>query len=61
MTTSAIRTPTVETYARKYPCVPREVILKEDLLRLGLSFTAAAMEAAKGCRKIGRASCRERV
>ncbi|HKP29993.1 MAG TPA: hypothetical protein VJU15_11355, partial [Gemmatimonadales bacterium] len=41
---------TVETYARKYPGVPHEVILKEDLLRLGLSFTDAAMEAARGCR-----------
>ncbi|MBI4503511.1 MAG: hypothetical protein HY700_20415 [Gemmatimonadetes bacterium] len=42
--------PTVETYARKYPGVPREVILKEDLLRLGMSLTDAAMEAARGCR-----------
>ena len=43
-------TPTVETYARKYPGVPKEVILKEDLLRLGLTFSDAAMEAAAGCR-----------
>jgi hypothetical protein len=43
-------TPTVDTYARKYPGVPKEVILKEDLLRLGLAFTDAAMEAARGCR-----------
>ena len=41
---------TVEEYARKYPGVPKEVILKEDLLRLGLGFTDAAMEAARGCR-----------
>ena len=26
-------TPTVEDYARRYPDVPMEVILKEDLLR----------------------------
>ena len=43
-------TSTVDQYARKYPGVPKEVILKEDLLRLGLTFTDAAMEAALGCR-----------
>jgi len=43
-------TSTVDQYARKYPGVPKEVILKEDLLRLGLTFTDAAMEAARGCR-----------
>src|SRR5206468_3965303 len=42
--------PTVEAYARKYPGVPREVILKEDLLRRGMTFTDTAMEAARGCR-----------
>jgi len=42
--------PTIETYATKYPDVPKEAILKEDLLRLGLAFTDAAMEAARGCR-----------
>jgi len=42
--------PTVESYARKYPDVPMEVILKEELLRQGMTFTDAAMEAARGCR-----------
>jgi len=41
---------TLETYSRKYPDIPPEVILKEDLLRLGLAFSDAAMEAARGCR-----------
>ena len=50
MTTSALRVPTVQDYARRYPGVPHEVILKEDLLRLGIRFTPAAMEAARGCR-----------
>src|SRR5690349_24629227 len=43
-------TPTVEAYAAKYPDVPMEVILKEDLLRLGVRLTPAALAAAKGCR-----------
>src|SRR5215469_8849885 len=43
-------TPTVEAYGAKYPDVPREVILKEDLLRLGVRLTPAALTAAKGCR-----------
>lgn len=34
----------------RYPDVPLEVILKEDLLRLGMYFTAAALEAARDCR-----------
>ncbi|MDX2061316.1 MAG: hypothetical protein SFV24_26115, partial [Gemmatimonadales bacterium] len=50
MTTTAATIPTVERYAKLYPGVPHEVILKEDLLRLGLRFTPAAMEAAVGCR-----------
>lgn len=50
MTTTAATIPTVERYAKLYPGVPYEVILKEDLLRLGLRFTPAAMEAAVGCR-----------
>ncbi len=50
MTTTQLGTPTVETYARKYPGVPREVILKEDLLRRGVSLSDAALEAARGCR-----------
>ena len=48
--TAAKFTPTLEEYAAKYPDVPREVILKEDLLRLGMSLTEAALEAARGCR-----------
>ena len=43
--------PTVESYAKKYPDVPEEVILKEDLLRLGLNVTRDAMELSKGCRE----------
>ena len=43
-------TPTVETYARKYSDVPIEVILKEDLLRLGMRLTPAAIAAARDCR-----------
>ena len=35
MTTLAQAHPTVEAYAKKYPGVPLEVILKEDLLRRG--------------------------
>ena len=42
--------PTLEVYARRYPGVPYEVILKEDLLRRGFTLTDAAMEAARGCR-----------
>jgi hypothetical protein len=44
-------TPTIETYARKYTDVPMEVILKEDLLRLGIGFTEAALSAVKEYRK----------
>ncbi len=40
----------IETYFDKYPDVPLEVILKEDILRLGLRFSETAMEAAEGCR-----------
>ncbi len=40
----------IESYFDKYPDVPREVILKEDLLRLGMHFSEDALEAAKGCR-----------
>lgn len=43
-------TPTVETYARKYPDVPMEAILKEDLLRLGVGITPAAMGVQSGYR-----------
>lgn len=40
----------IESYFDKYPDVPREVILKEDILRLGVRFSEEALEAAKGCR-----------
>jgi len=39
------------SYFDKYPDIPFEVIIKEDLLRLGIKFTEAALEAAKGCRR----------
>jgi len=38
-------------YFEKYPDVPKEVILKEDIMRLGLSFTEAALKAAEGFRE----------
>jgi hypothetical protein len=47
---TAQTTPTVERYAQRYPDVPIEVILKEDLLRLGMRVTPAALAAAKGHR-----------
>jgi hypothetical protein len=50
MTTSTAQASTLDTYTKRYPGVPAEVILKEDLLRLGVSFTDAALEAAEGCR-----------
>ena len=43
-------TPTVETYAARYADVPMEVILKEDLLRLGMGLSDAALAAATDCR-----------
>ena len=42
--------PTIETFSRKYPDVPKEVILKEDLLRQGLCFSPAALARAKNSR-----------
>jgi len=44
-------TPTAERYARRYPDVPMEVILKEDLLRLGLTITPAGLAAARDKRQ----------
>ena len=49
--TATTTLPTVESYAKKYPDIPKEVILKEDLLRLGLNITKDAMELSKGCRE----------
>ncbi len=40
----------VQAFFEKYPDVPREVILKEDMLRLGVRFSEEALESAKGCR-----------
>lgn len=40
----------VETYFKKYPDVPREVIIKEDMLRLGVWFTEASLKISEGCR-----------
>ena len=34
----------LEKYFEKYPEVPKEVIIKEDILRLGVSFTDEALE-----------------
>lgn len=34
----------LEKYFEKYPEVPKEVIIKEDILRLGVHFTDAALE-----------------
>lgn len=44
---------TIESYSRRFPDVPLEVILKEDLLRRGITFTRAGLNAAKGCRTQG--------
>ncbi len=42
------RTAEIEAYFKKYPDVPREVIVKEDILNLGMKYTDAALEAARG-------------
>jgi hypothetical protein len=41
----------VAAYFEKYPDVPKEVILKEDIMRLGLRFTEEALKAAEGFRE----------
>lgn len=38
----------LEHYFKQFPDVPPEVILKEDLLRLGVSFSKAALDVGKG-------------
>lgn len=43
----AIKELRIEDYFNRYRDVPREVILKEDLLRLGLHFTEAALVRAE--------------
>ncbi len=40
----------IESFFDKYEDVPKEVILKEDLLRLGMRFSEKALDAAKNCR-----------
>lgn len=40
-----------EIYFERYPDVPPEVVVKEDILRLGLKFSEAALQAAEGCRR----------
>jgi len=45
-----IQSPTIEIYAKKYSDVPKEVILKEDLLRQGLDLSPAALKAAANSR-----------
>jgi hypothetical protein len=42
--------PTVIAYKKKYGFVSAEVILKEDVLRQGMSFSRDALEFARGCR-----------
>ena len=42
------RTEQIEAYFRRYPDVPREVIVKEDIVNLGQRFTEAALGAAEG-------------
>ena len=41
----------IASYFEKYPDIPKEVILKEDICRLGLRFTEASLKAAEGCRE----------
>ena len=41
---------TVVSYKKKYRSIPAEVILKEDLLRQGMSFSREALEFARGFR-----------
>ncbi|MFC1816399.1 hypothetical protein ACFL0M_10785 [Thermodesulfobacteriota bacterium] len=40
----------LELHFKKFSDVPKEVIVKEDVLRLGLRFTEAALKAGEGCR-----------
>ncbi|MBI2919317.1 MAG: radical SAM protein [Chloroflexi bacterium] len=47
-TTEGKRLREIEAYFQKYPNVPREIIVKADLLNLGHSFSDAALEAASG-------------
>lgn len=40
----------LETYFNRYPDVPKEVIIKEDMLRVGVTFTKETLDVAKNCR-----------
>lgn len=40
----------LESLFRQFPDVPREVVLKEDVLRHGLAFTAPALKVGEGSR-----------
>src|SRR4030042_2009114 len=42
------RTEELEAHFEKFPDLPKEAIIKEDCLRLGLRFSRAALEACKG-------------
>ena len=42
------RTEELEAHFEKFPDLPKEVIIKEDCLRLGLRFSRAALDACKG-------------
>ena len=40
----------LEEYFKRFPDMPKEVILKEDVLRLGQRFSEAALDLTPGCR-----------
>lgn len=40
----------LESFFKQFPLVPPEVIVKDDLLRLGLNFAPSSLLAAEGCR-----------
>ncbi len=44
------RAPELEEFFKRFPDMPRECIVKEDVLRLGTRFSEAALEATPGCR-----------
>lgn len=48
METELRRTAELEQYFTRFPDLPREAILKEDVLRWGMTFSDAALDACKG-------------
>jgi hypothetical protein len=40
----------LKSHFKSYPDAPRNVILKEDMCRLGVWFTEEAVKSAEGCR-----------